>query len=435
MDTTGAGIPRWARPPARLVRRATQRLAGVDTLVTRVGALEERLAAADAAADAALADARLRIDSTQEAMLLAETSRQVDKRPVILLVEAPADYGNLAALGRALPSRVGSDRVAVLARDEASASRWRAEGIEAHAWTTAPWVGAAPAWMLALTSAVSVFEHHAWWRTPDRLVLRGLLAGSQQVQVWHGSAGPLDKDVAMLSSAGSPGMAEFADVFTTSTGYRAFVCEPRLAAKRRLEFQFDEQVPDVDFRMRGPLAAAPRADGPVRVLVAPTFPEGEEGARRLARRMAAYRRAAEGSDAEVHVRHHPWTPESVRSASEGLPEVVRSVDIYSVLADYDVLVTDFSSLSADMLLLGRRVVLDLTDLASYRDARALERDDATYAVCDPCDDPTTALRTAVAPEPEARREARRAHAHARLDALGAPPGENTLSWLASRVGA
>lgn len=375
-------------------------------------------------------EARLRVDTAQEALLLAEASVKIPKTPSILLVEASDDYGNLAALGRALPEVVGADTFAVLARDEASALRWRTLGVDAHAWTTAPGVSAAPMWDLALAASVSVYEHHDWWRSPDRLVLRGLLAGSQKVQLWHGSAGPFGKDVGLLSAGGAHGMYQFADVVTTSIGYRYLVCEPGLAAKRRLEFTFDHALPDIDFRMRVPLAAR-RADGPVRVLVAPTYPEDEEAAQRLADRLASYRRIALSSDAEVHVRHHAWTPLSVAQAAEGLTVIPREVDLYSVLADFDVLVTDFSSLAADMLLMGRRVVLDLSDMEEYVAKRALRTDEFMLALCDTTRDPESAMRAAVMPETEDRQEARARHAAARLSAIGSPPGENTLGALRS----
>jgi len=93
--------------------------------------------------EAEVRDARLRVDVTQEALHLAEASRLIPKRPVVAIVEAPSDYGNLAALARALTARLGAGAVVVLARDAASEERWRGEGVEAHAWTTAPGSGAA----------------------------------------------------------------------------------------------------------------------------------------------------------------------------------------------------------------------------------------------------------------------------------------------------
>ena len=395
------------------VRRATEELE------QRVVALESDVR-----------EARLRVDTLQESMFLAEASVRVAKEPFLLLVEALDDYGNLAALARALPNAVGMDKFAVLARDEASALRWRASGIEARAWTTVPDVSAAPVWNLALSASVSVYEHHDWWRTPDRLVLRGLLAGSQKVQMWHGSAGPFGKHVGLLSAGGARGMYEFADVVTTSVGFRYLVCEPALAAKRRHEFHFMESVPDIDFRMRAPLASA-RADGPIRVLVAPTYPEDDESAQRLADRLAAYRSAALSADADVYVRHHAWTPSWVAQAAEGLTLIPQEVDLYSVLGDFDVLVTDFSSLAADMLLMGRRVVLDLSDKAYYVTKRTLETDEVMLALCDTTQDPESAMRVAATPEVDDRRDARARHAAARLSAVGSPPGENTLNCLES----
>lgn len=437
--------PRPLRAPTsavRAVRARARRFFGRDALADltqRVARLES--AVADdrhrlARLEEHGQDTRLRVDVTQEAMLLAEASRLVPKKPVIVLVEAAAQYGNLTALARALTAELGTERVVVLARDAASAARWDREGVRAHAWTTAPGVGAAESWSVALSAAVSVYEHHDWWREPDRLVRRGLLAGSQKVQVWHGSSSGWGKEVALLTTPGAPGMLEFAGVTTTAVGYEAFVCEPRIAVKRAQEFQFERHVADVDFRMVAPLrrdAARPRQDGPPRVLIAPTYPETERAAAVLAERVGAYADVAASSAAEIVLRFHPWTPPSVREAAASVPVLENAVDIYDTIDTFDVLVTDFSSLASDALLLGRRVVLDHSDAAAYLAERSLRRNDDVLACCDVAATAREAITLAADPTTDTRADARAAQARARLDALGPSPGRtpsprSAISW-------
>lgn len=379
------------------------------------------------AQDAATRAVQLNATVAQEAAQLAEVSRVITKRPVAVLVEAPDAYGNLAALGMLLHEQLGPDSVAVLARDEASQEQWRARGVRAHVWHGMPGVGHGPVWELALRAAVSVFEHHPWWRKPDRLVLSALLEGSQRVQLWHGSAGPIDKDVALAALAVQGDLANFADIATTASGYSHFVTEPRSEARRRSEFAFEQPIADVDVRMRAPVQAT-RRPGPLRVLIAPTFPEGESGPGRLAERMTAYVEAARGTDAEVRVRHHPWTPEVVRAAASDLPEVPREVDAYDVLADYDVIVTDYSSLATDMLLLGRRVVLDLSDSEAYLAQRSVEVNEDMLALCDQVTDPAEAMRVALS-DADPLAEARAVHAATRLEAIGGVPGQPTVDAI------
>lgn len=381
----------------------------------------------------AVADARLRADVIHESVLLAEASRLVPKEPHVVLVEAPAQYGNVTALARTLTAELGPDRVAVLARDADSERAWRAEGVTAYAWTTAPDSGAAPAWRFALTAAVSVVEHHLWWREPDRAVLRGLLAGSATVQLWHNASAGYGKEVALVWVPEAEGMAQFADVVTTSVGYAAFVREPRDAAAREHEFQAATWVSDVHVRMVGPLRRAAtrpaRPDGPPRVLVAPTYPESPRGAQALAERLRTYRDAARSSDAEVVVRLHPWSPDVVHQAVDGLTVMPNEVDLYDTLETFDVLVTDFSSLASDVLLLGRRVVLDHTDAAGYVEERGLRRNEDVLACCDVADTPRDAIQLALDPGSDTRADLRAAHARERLDALGAEAGANTLDAI------
>lgn len=432
MTTQG---PSERRGPVAPLRARADRLLGRDNLADlhrRLADLEASTAARLAALEEHVHDTRLRVDTTQEGLLLAEASRLVPKKPVVLLVEADADYGNLAALARALHHDLGPDQVAVLARDQASADRWKDDGVRAHAWTTAPGVGAAEAWSLALTAAVSVYEHHDWWRRPDQFVRRGLLAGSAKVQLWHGGTAGYGKEVALLTTPTAPGMAEFADVATTSVGFASFVCEPSAAAKRAQEFRFERHVADVNFRMVGPLrrdAARRWPAGPPRVLLAPTYPESERGADALARRVRAYAAVAAGTDADVVMRFHPWTPPSVRAAAAGLTVMDNAVDVYDTLETFDVLVTDFSSLASDALLLGRRIVLDHSDAATYVAERPLRRYEDVLACCDVATTAQAALTLAVDPATDTRADLREEHARARLDALGAPPGENTLATL------
>lgn len=401
----------------------------------RVDRLEDnREAHADrlSSLDGRISDVDSRLTVTQEAILLAEASRLIPKKPVVALVEAAANYGNVTALARALHAELGAEHVAVLARDAASAEHWNSEGVRAYAWTLARGAGAAEAWQVALTAAVSVYEHHHWWRQPEHLVRRSLLEGSAKVQLWHAGSAGYGKEVALLTVAGNPGLFEFADVATTSVGFSGFVCEPLATLKRAEEFQFERQISDVNFRMVAPLqraAANPRPTGPPRVLLAPTWPESEHGALRLADRVRAYASAAVSTPAEVVIRFHTWTPPHVREAAAGLPVLDNEIDLYDCLDTFDVVVTDFSSTAADALLLGRRVVLDHTDAAAYLAERHLRRYDDVLACCDIATSPQEAVALACDPSTDTKSGPRTALSRARLDALGAEPGQNTLAAI------
>lgn len=418
---------------AGLARRVTRLDEWGRPLETRLNDLEVRLQRVESQA----AEAILGVHTTQEAVHLAEASRVIPKRPKVLFVEAPAAYGNVAALARNVYREFGRESLGILARDELSAERWRAEGIDAHAWSTAPGVGAAPIWWEALTASVSVVEHHLWWRAPDRHILSALLAGSTQVQLWHGSQGAHGKEVALLTLPDSPGMWEFADIATTSVGSGILVCEPRLLEERREEFQFARAVMDVDYRMVAPLArvrsSGPRPERP-RILVAPTYPETERGTEALRERLRTFLEASASGEADVSFRLHPWTPESVHADIPDDVLISQDVDIYDCLHEFDVLVTDFSSLSSDMLLLGRRVILDHSDADEYLRERRVRTDRAILECCDLVTSAREAVTQAADPRTDTRLDARRAHVARILDPLGAEPGRNTMTVIRELLG-
>ncbi len=383
-----------------------------------------------AALETELQELRLKTDVVAEAMMLSEASRLIPKQSRICFVESEHEYGNLTSLAAAALREFGPERVMVLSRDEDSERRWRRAGVPSLHWQTAP--GNAEVWTAALTAAVSVYEHHNWWRRFPDLTRRALLAGSTKVQLWHGRSAGFSKEFGMQAAWVAPGMFEFADLVTTSLGFDALVCEPEDEPVRLLEFAPGRIVHDVNFRMVQPLARRSRLggnrQGPPRVLVAPTYPETERGQANLVERIRAYDDVASGTDAEVWLRLHPWTAPEVRKAAGMLQVHSPNTDLYEVLHTFDVVLTEMSSIASDFLLLGGRVVLDHSDMQHYRDERTVRAMDELLAVCDVAETPGRAMELATSTDDPLGGE-RRAVAEQRLARIGAEPGQPTLALL------
>ena len=379
--------------------------------VRRLGELERRVE-----------ELQIQMSVSVESRLLTSAAAQVPKRPTVAFIEAPDQYGNVRALALACGERLGAEHVFVVAADATRSAEWEHRGIRSFVWDTGP--GHAGEWLELLTSSVVVYEHHPFWRTNHELLRLAFTAGAAKVQLWHGSTPPITKDLALGVLSSLPGRWEFADLVTTSVDIDVLVCESRDEKVRREQFVARQVVKDVDFRLVGPLRRLAErhqsSEGRARVLVAPTFPETRAGAEDLSRRLDAYEEAGRVLGIDMELRHHPWTPDWVK-ARTGLARAPHG-DVYAWLEQYDALITDYSSLASDALLLGRKVVLDLSyedyERPVFRDERALS---ACTVVTNPLDAPAAALA-----DPWLTAEARREHREARLRAIDGSPGEPTL---------
>ncbi len=130
-------------------------------------------------------------------------------------------------------------------------------------------------------------------------------------------------------------------------------------------------APDVEERL-----AAAGADGPL-VLYLPTFRErGADVADRVD--FEAVDRLLDAAGATLLVKPHPFEQVSSVDGLDHVSTLDGVDDIYPLLDAFDVLVTDYSSVFLDFLLLDRPVVFYAPDLETYRAERGFYYDYETF---------------------------------------------------------
>jgi CDP-glycerol glycerophosphotransferase len=235
----------------------------------------------------------------------------------------------------------------------------------------------------ALAAAVVVTCDHFLSHNP---YAPALLAGARHVQLWHGIS---IKEIGLRNLAPLRHMTpRFARVLATTGPYQRLVGTAASAESEwRRWFAFDGYAPigyprnDVLLREATPedllnvdtdmlaAARAAREAGQRVVLYAPTFRDAkrgvwavEAGLERLAKGLA------ERGDLLI-VNLHPVEQPMIPQLSEAIPSarfVAPRTDIYPLLPHTTELVTDYSSVMFDYLLLDRPIVLFRPDDADYR---------------------------------------------------------------------
>lgn len=245
---------------------------------------------------------------------------------------------------------------------------------------------------MAMRTAVAVFcDHFLTYQHPHPLA-RALLAGARSVQLWHGLS---IKEIALRNPAPLAFMdSHQADVLASCGRFDVFVGASAASEPDwRRWFAFERYAPlggprtdpllrelrprdllNVD---RDALDAARRvrAAGHRVLLYAPTFRDVQPGRWILdvgLERMAA-QAAARGDFLLVNL--HPYESAALPQLQQRMPGVcfvLPRTDIYPLLREVSVLITDYSSLMFDFLPLDRPILLFRPDHERYRtQSRAL----------------------------------------------------------------
>lgn len=363
---------------------------------------------------------------------LAEASHQVKKRPFVVIVESHTKYGNARAFAVEYARTHTAADYIFLGADEESVKWARGLGIHADRFVLSPYEERAKVWDLIFRAAVSVHESHDFWRGRDAMFMRALLAGSHRIQLWHGSTGPIGKEIGLGRLAAQPAMWHFTALATTSVGWDELVCEPNADEARRLDrVQATSSIHDIEFRLVDVLRAGEYV-APVarRIAVTPTFPETAAGEDAIIAWVEQLGAAAKSQSCEVDVFLHPSSKPRLRKALASASGVTLNTSGFNStkLREYSAIVTDFSSIAHDALLIGTPVVMVTIDLEDYTKSREILIDQEQWDVAYVVDAPSqfgSVLGDVLGQD--SRKAERLAYRNGLLTGLPGAPGEPTIN--------
>jgi CDP-glycerol glycerophosphotransferase len=307
---------------------------------------------------------------------------------------------------------------------------------------------------VALSAAVVVTSDHLLNPNP---YAAALLAGARHLQLWHGVS---IKEIGLRNLPGGRGLGpHLGRVLATCGPYSAFVGTSAAAeAEWRRWFAFDRYVPlgyprnDVLHREPTPIdlantdaqayerARAARAAGQRVFLYAPTFRDADRGAWLLRAGIDRIAKAvAEQGDCLI-VNLHPVEQPLIPELAKGLPGVqfvAPRTDIYPLLRQASVLITDYSSVMFDFLQLDRPIVLFRPDHASYTERSRKLFDDKLQALPGPMVEDAAALIGKLQ-RADAGQQPQHAHARAKLlkqlfDTADGRAGERFAALVAEEI--
>lgn len=329
-------------------------------------------------------------DPTRMTRALAEASRQVTKRPFVVIIESHTMYGNARAFAQEYAKTHSSDEYLFLATSIASLEWAKKNKLNAAKFQLQPTPENSAVWELLFRAAVAVYESHDFWRSREAMFKRALLEGAHRIQLWHGSTGPIGKEIGLARLAAQPAMWHFTALATTSVGWDELVCEPNADEARRMDrVQAKSAIHDIEFRLvdvlRNGEYVKPDKN---RIAVTPTFPETTDGEDAVIAWITKIGAAAKDLDCEVDVFLHPASKARLRKAISSARGITLNGTGFSSakLRDYSAVVTDFSSIAHDALLIGTPVIMVTIDLENYIKSRDILTDDeqwnASYIISD-----------------------------------------------------
>ena len=310
-------------------------------------------------------------DNPDEARLLAEASKQIPKDRRVVIVDSDLAYGNARALAIDLNKVLDEDELLFLAYDQAGLNWAKSNDLPAAAFSSKSDSNSSELWDKLIRAKVSVYDTHNWWRTRDQLLQRSLLEGSFKVQLWHGATGPVGKVFGLERLNTAKTFWHFSAVATSSVGFDALVNEPSQAEYRRTRSMIAEKsVHDVEYRLVEAMNSkswTPKEN--VKILVAPTYSESTEGEDQLVAWIAQLAGFARAKDWLVDVAIHPGAKPRVAKLIKKHTKLTPKIDgvITNELLSYSAVVTDFSGIAHDALLLGIPTVSVLADFDNYQD--------------------------------------------------------------------
>lgn len=278
----------------------------------------------------------------------------------------------------------------------------------------------------ALSAAVVVTSDHFMNPNP---YAAAVLAGARHVQLWHGVS---IKEIGLRNLGPLKHMSpRFARVLATCGPFATLVGTAAGAeAEWRRWFAFERYAPigyprnDVLLRPAGEgdllnvdrdaiaLAQAARAGGRRVVLYAPTFRDANRAKWVVEAGLARIAKALQQRGDCLIVNLHPVEQPHIAELKPHLPGVTfvaPRTDMYPLLAQADVLVTDYSSVMFDFLHLDRPIVLFRPDHADYTErSRRLFDAKLANALPGPVTTSAEALVAALAKKPDPAHAAARA---------------------------
>ena len=369
-------------------------------------------------------------DNPDEARLLAEASKQIPKDRRVVIVDSDLAYGNARALALDLNKVLDEDELLFLAYDEKGLAWANSNQLPAALFSIKSQEGSAELWDKLIRAKVSVYDSHNWWRSRDQLIQRSLLEGSHKIQLWHGATGPVGKVFGLERLNAAKTFWHFASVATSSVDFDAMVNEPSQAEYRRTRGMIAKKsVHDVEYRLVDELNSGSwKPNDQKRILIAPTYSESTEGEDALVSWISEAVKIAKANGWSVDIALHPGAKPRVANLVKrktGIEPLVDGVET-SDLRKYSAVVTDFSGIAHDSLMLGIPTVSVLIDFENYQQLCPSLSDEEqmnvayvvnNYAELEP------QLLLAVDSDPSAI--ARETYVNSIVTSLGALPGVNT----------
>ena len=310
-------------------------------------------------------------DNPDEARLLAEASKQIPKDRRVVIVDSDLAYGNARALAIDLNKVLDEDELLFLAYDQTGLNWAKSNGLPSAVFSSKSEANSAELWDKLIRAKVSVYDTHNWWRTRDQLLQRSLLEGSYKVQLWHGATGPVGKVFGLARLNTAKTFWHFSAVATSSVGFDVLVNEPSQAEYRRTRSIIaDTSVHDVEYRLVDAMNSKSwMPQEKVKILVAPTYSESTDGEDQLVAWIAQLAGVARTKNWLVDVAIHPGAKPRVEKLVKKHAKLTPRIDGVTTneLLNYSVVVTDFSGIAHDALLLGIPTVSVLVDFDNYQD--------------------------------------------------------------------
>jgi IS1 family transposase len=379
-------------------------------------------------------------DNPDEARLLAEASKQIPKDRRVVIVDSDLAYGNARALAIDLNKVLDEDELLFLAYDQAGLNWAKSNGLPAAIFSSKSQANSAELWDKLIRAKVSVYDTHNWWRTRDQLLQRSLLEGSYKVQLWHGATGPVGKVFGLERLNTSKTFWHFSAVATSSVGFDELVNEPSQAEYRRTRSMIaDKSVHDVEYRLVDAMNSKswmPKEK--VKILVAPTYSESTQGEDQLVAWIAQLAGVARTNDWLVDVALHPGAKPRVAKLIKKHAKLTPKIDGVTTheLLSFTAVVTDFSGIAHDALLLGIPTVSVLVDFDNYHELcpSLVDADqmNVTYVVNE-IKNLQNQIELAVSSDPLASQ--REAYVNKVVSGLQALPGVNTRESVLTALNA
>ena len=323
-------------------------------------------------------------ENPDEARLISETSKQIPKDRRVVIVDSDLAYGNARALALDLVKVLEEDELLFVAYDQKGLEWAASNSIPSAIFSTKSTPGSSEIWDKLLRAKVTVYDTHNWWRTRDQLIQRSLLAGSFKVQLWHGATGPVGKVFGLERLNSAPSFWHFTSVATSSTGFDVLVNEPSQAEYRRTRSMLaDRSVLDVEYRLVNALNSGTwiKPDE-TKILIAPTYSESTEGEQALVEWISYAAKFAKRNGWVIEVALHPGAKPRVHRILKKVSGInlLRAAVNTSDLRKYSAVVTDFSGIAHDSLMLGIPTVSVLIDFDNYQEKCPSLIDDEQIAV-------------------------------------------------------